>query len=307
MGAGHANKRADWCSAQAHYDAGPGAVQVCDVSVGEDDIGIWCAGALRPTITEPQLREFLALSPSGDWRAIVAYPEPELIAVAQVVAPAVPRSLARRCGHPRGPYRVRSTSCVPQGGRVVLARRCGTSLLRPRHRRMARAQQAPGSAGVELRAATSAHAGAARRAGWRVTPLEGAAEEASTPAGDTTEAQGGDGADGHDVGQAEAEAAPTISALAVPVSPVATTYDFELWAAEGPDGQPIVLVGFVWHTPVGSSTYFVAPDVAERMADELKHHARTARHKQREALSVIRHDVLSIVQGNGKRLIVPPS
>jgi len=99
MGAGHADKRADWRMAQAHYDAGPGAVQVCDVSVGEDDIGIWAAGALRPGVTEEQLREFMALAPSGDWRPIGAYPEPELIAVAQVVAPGFPvLSLAASAG-----------------------------------------------------------------------------------------------------------------------------------------------------------------------------------------------------------------
>ena len=73
---------------------------MCDVSVGEDAFGIWCAGALRPAVTEPQLREFLALAPSGDWRAIAAFPEPELIAVAEVVAPGFPVLALAASGSP---------------------------------------------------------------------------------------------------------------------------------------------------------------------------------------------------------------
>jgi hypothetical protein len=88
MGAGHADKSADWLSAKAHYDGGPGAIQMCDVAVGEDEFGIWAHGALRPGVTEEQVREFTALSPSGDWRKISG--SMELIAVAQVIAPGFP-------------------------------------------------------------------------------------------------------------------------------------------------------------------------------------------------------------------------
>lgn len=80
MGAGHADSHADWRAAAAHYDGGPGAVQVADVACGEDAHGIWFAGALRPGVTPEQVREFRACNLSGDWRRIRG--EYELVAVA---------------------------------------------------------------------------------------------------------------------------------------------------------------------------------------------------------------------------------
>jgi|GEM_PF-1795587 hypothetical protein len=86
---------------------------------------------------------------------------------------------------------------------------------------------------------------------------------------------------------------------ATPVSPVPTTYDIELWT-----GADLVLLGLIFHTPVGSSTYFLDPNAADRLADRLRHSARSARHRQREKLVEVHQDVLDIVQGNGK-LIIP--
>ncbi len=50
----------------AHYEIADHGF--CDVRVGEDEHGIWFAGALRPHITDTDIRILEALSISGDWR-----------------------------------------------------------------------------------------------------------------------------------------------------------------------------------------------------------------------------------------------
>jgi len=74
MGCGHANinltgpRAAAHYRNPAHYDGGYGAVQVADVTAGEDDFGIWVHGALRPTLSAEDRRKFEAMALSGDWR-----------------------------------------------------------------------------------------------------------------------------------------------------------------------------------------------------------------------------------------------
>jgi hypothetical protein len=70
MGCGHADLKLNWQAAQAHYDGGPGAVQMADVHVGADEWGAWFSGALRPDVTPEQVRAFTACSVSGDWREV---------------------------------------------------------------------------------------------------------------------------------------------------------------------------------------------------------------------------------------------
>lgn len=86
MGAGHPeeNQRRplNWKAAKAHYDGGPGAVQMADVCVGEDQFGIWFSGALRPEVTDEQVRAFRACAVSGDWREVVRGKGLDLIACA---------------------------------------------------------------------------------------------------------------------------------------------------------------------------------------------------------------------------------
>ena len=65
-----------------HYD-NTGTV-AADVRAGEDAIGIWVAGALRPGLTPAQVREFRAAPVSGDWR------DHELRAVLSVNVPGFP-------------------------------------------------------------------------------------------------------------------------------------------------------------------------------------------------------------------------
>ena len=54
-------------AALGHYDNA--AYEVADVAAGEDDYGIWVAGALRPGASEAQVRKLTAGSISGDWRS----------------------------------------------------------------------------------------------------------------------------------------------------------------------------------------------------------------------------------------------
>lgn len=62
----HASLRASGSDAISHYDHTGAAV--ADVVVGEDAIGIWFSGALRPGVTAEQVRVLRASSLSGDWR-----------------------------------------------------------------------------------------------------------------------------------------------------------------------------------------------------------------------------------------------
>jgi 2'-5' RNA ligase len=88
---GHAALSADARSAVKHYDDTMSAF--ADVVAGEDQHGIWVAGALRPEVTAGQLRAARASSPSGDWRPING--KLELVAVCQVNVPGFPVVEAR--------------------------------------------------------------------------------------------------------------------------------------------------------------------------------------------------------------------
>lgn len=91
LGGGHADIRLDAEAARRHYDES--GVGVGDIAAGEDEHGVWVNGALRPTVTDEQVREIRATSPSGDWRAIKG--TLELIAVLQVNVPGFPVPRAR--------------------------------------------------------------------------------------------------------------------------------------------------------------------------------------------------------------------
>lgn len=88
---GHAPLNAGVSQAVAHYDNTASAIM--DVSAGEDKHGIWVAGALRPDVTEEQLRSIRASSVSGDWRPING--KLELVAICAVNAPGFPIPRAR--------------------------------------------------------------------------------------------------------------------------------------------------------------------------------------------------------------------
>lgn len=103
MGCGHAplTKRAGSLEvplspqeAAAHYDGGYGAKVAAFVRAGEDDFGPWVAGFVNPALSDDELREFMTLSLSGDWRELGG--ELDMIACLAVPVPGFPvrRALA---------------------------------------------------------------------------------------------------------------------------------------------------------------------------------------------------------------------
>jgi len=86
LAGGHASMSASAAEAVAHYDDTSSAV--ADVTCGEDDFGIWISGALRPGVSDEQIRALRASAPSGDWRPING--ALELVAVCQVNTPGFP-------------------------------------------------------------------------------------------------------------------------------------------------------------------------------------------------------------------------
>lgn len=98
MNAGHANLRLNLANALKHYDNT--ATVVADINVGEDEHGIWFAGALRPDVTADQVRALRASALSGDWR--MAGKSQELVAALAVNVPGFPivaPALAASGGH----------------------------------------------------------------------------------------------------------------------------------------------------------------------------------------------------------------
>lgn len=87
MDTGHAALDLSARPAAAHYDHTGTAV--ADVTVGEDEHGIWCAGSLRPDLTPERVRAFMASDVSGDWRTVAG--NMELVAVLSVNVPGFPK------------------------------------------------------------------------------------------------------------------------------------------------------------------------------------------------------------------------
>jgi hypothetical protein len=86
LGTGHAGLDGDSRAAAAHYDD-TGTV-VADVAAGEDEYGIWVAGAVRDGVTDQQLHALQAGALSGDWRGIDG--NLELVAALVVNVPGFP-------------------------------------------------------------------------------------------------------------------------------------------------------------------------------------------------------------------------
>lgn len=86
LAGGHAPMTAGADDAVKHYDDTQSAV--ADVTVGEDEFGIWVSGGVRPGVTDEQIRALRASAPSGDWRPIDG--SLELVAICQVNTPGFP-------------------------------------------------------------------------------------------------------------------------------------------------------------------------------------------------------------------------
>jgi hypothetical protein len=82
----HAAMQLSAAAAMVHYENT--GLSAADVAAGEDDYGIWVAGAVRPNATEIQIRNLTASSPSGDWRQVNG--RLELVAALAVPLPGFP-------------------------------------------------------------------------------------------------------------------------------------------------------------------------------------------------------------------------
>lgn len=80
---GHAPLSMSASQAQAHYDDTRSCV--ADIVAGEDRFGLWVAGALRPGVSDADVRACMASGVSGDWRRIGG--ALEMINVANVNTP----------------------------------------------------------------------------------------------------------------------------------------------------------------------------------------------------------------------------
>jgi 2'-5' RNA ligase len=117
LGTGHADRRLGWRAAAEHYDD-CGTV-VAYVVTGEDEHGIWVAGALNPDVSESRVREFRASVLSGDWRNVNG--NLELVALLAVNVPGFPV-----------PRRPRALVAAGEEGTVVLSlTSAGLPWLRP--------------------------------------------------------------------------------------------------------------------------------------------------------------------------------
>lgn len=94
LAGGHASLQADAAAAVKHYDDTASAV--ADVHARDGQHGIWVAGAMRPSVSEEQVRVLRASAPSGDWRPINGHLE--LVACCQVNVPGFPLARARVAG-----------------------------------------------------------------------------------------------------------------------------------------------------------------------------------------------------------------
>lgn len=112
MDTGHANLALSAGAAAAHYD--DTGTAMADVSSGEDGFGIWVAGALRPGVTDEQLRTLRSSPMSGDWRNVGG--NLELVGILAVNIPGfpVPRTKALVAGG------YTSTLLIPVDGETVV-------------------------------------------------------------------------------------------------------------------------------------------------------------------------------------------
>lgn len=86
METGHAGPNVSAAAAMAHYD-NTGTV-AADVAAGEDAYGIWVNGAIRPDLSDSEIRALRSAPMSGDWRRIGG--NLELMAVLAVNLPGFP-------------------------------------------------------------------------------------------------------------------------------------------------------------------------------------------------------------------------
>lgn len=85
VGAEHSYASSTWAAVDHYANAGSGWA---DVRVVDTPLGAWCCGALRPGLSDDQLRVLRALSLSGEWRDVGG--NLELIGILSVNQPGFP-------------------------------------------------------------------------------------------------------------------------------------------------------------------------------------------------------------------------
>jgi hypothetical protein len=97
MNCGHADVNMGFEAARMHYraalgnyDGGYGAIQVANVRAGEDEFGIWVHGSICEGVSDKDIRKFMSLGLSGDWRTIAG--ELTFLACLAVPVPGFPIS-----------------------------------------------------------------------------------------------------------------------------------------------------------------------------------------------------------------------
>lgn len=96
MGTGHADTRYGWIPAADHYDNT--GVHAAIVSAGEDQWGIWVAGAMTPESDDMDMAQLRRSPLSGDWRRING--SMELVAALAVNTPGFPIVSMTASGEP---------------------------------------------------------------------------------------------------------------------------------------------------------------------------------------------------------------
>jgi hypothetical protein len=97
FGGGHCmDLRAGVQAALAHYDNASTAY--ADVTIGEDEVGIWYAGAMRPSLSREEIETFGRHPLSGDWRGDPGDVRERLCAVLSVNTAGFPMARADSSG-----------------------------------------------------------------------------------------------------------------------------------------------------------------------------------------------------------------
>lgn len=112
---GHAEPSETWQATASHYDNTGAAA--ADVAVGEDEHGIWVAGAMRPGVTDEQIRIVRASPLSGDWRKIGG--SLQLVAALSVNVPGFPIVASAAMHHNAKTGKEEQLSLVAGGVRQV--------------------------------------------------------------------------------------------------------------------------------------------------------------------------------------------
>lgn len=112
MGAGHASERLGLRAAAAHYDSTSACV--ADITVGEDDHGIWVAGSMRSDVPPKDVRTLMASALSGDWRRVVVGGRGnlELVAALAVNVPGFPIPRTKFSSNAMGQLSLTATGIV---------------------------------------------------------------------------------------------------------------------------------------------------------------------------------------------------